>query len=91
MTSLPLVNKSIVQLGFTRRRVTAANFLLLNDEKRKICLSLSSCSGADICIWAVATMLWMKGWFIVAVSELRINSKRHNNKKSSDKSLRVYF
>ena len=38
--------------------MTAANLRRLKDEKRKIWLSRSSCSGAEISIWAVATMLW---------------------------------
>ena len=61
MTSLPLVKSRIVQLGRTRRSVTAANLRRLKEEKRKICFSRSSCRGVDVWICAVATMLWMNG------------------------------
>ena len=61
MTSFPDVNNKMVQFGRTRRKVTAANFRLLNEEKRNIWFSLSSCNGALVSIWAVATILCTKG------------------------------
>ena len=61
----------MVQLGLVRRRVTAANFLRLNDEKRNIWFSLSSCSGALVCICAVATRLCTTG---IGLSESSVSA-----------------
>ena len=74
MTSFPEVKSRIVQLGRTSRSVTAANLRRLKDEKRKICFRRSSCSGVEVEIWAVATMLWMNGSGFITMPDQRARS-----------------